>query len=40
MSLKRWRCPKCGEEVRAMGIEVFHNCPKTKKNTKMEEVPE
>jgi predicted Zn-ribbon and HTH transcriptional regulator len=40
MALKKWRCPKCGYEIKAMGVEVVHNCPKSKNNVRLEEVPE
>lgn len=38
MALKTWRCPKCGYEIKAMGSEASHNCPKTKKNERLFEV--
>jgi tRNA(Ile2) C34 agmatinyltransferase TiaS len=26
--LKKWRCPKCGQEIEALGQSVGHACPK------------
>jgi len=38
--MKRWRCPKCSEEIQAIGSAVAHRCTMNKNLTTMWELVE
>lgn len=38
MAMKHWECPKCEYKLKALGKDVYHRCPKTRKNEWLKEV--